>query len=131
MKKLMCFVLFAVMPRICLAQAEVPVPAPTPITTPVVAPQNQLVFLIFTNDKPENIIVLDSTGKWMPDVRSVTINMSLGQPPACECVMWSGPFKPSSPIRATYTLKQAKSVTQEEFQKMIDDLQLNPNALKK
>lgn len=112
----------------CSAQTAAVVEQPTQVANPT---SPQVVFLIFTNDKPENIIVLDATGKWMPDVRSVTINMVLGQTPTCECVMWSGPFKPSNPTKAVYSLKQAKSVTTDEFKQMVDDLQSNPSALTK
>lgn len=87
------------------------------------------IFIIFTDSKPDQVIVLDDNGIWMPDVKSIKIEMEIGQQPTCSCVMWSGYYKPSNPFKQTWSLKQARSVDPEKFQSMIDDLQKDPSAI--
>lgn len=92
-------------------------------------PSTNHVFIIFTDSSPDQIIVLDENGKWMPDIRSMSINMTIGEQPTCTCTMWSGFYKPTNPAKETWPLKQARSATPEEFQQMIDKLQRDPSAL--
>lgn len=93
------------------------------------APVTDHVFIIFTDSKPDQLIVLDDNGTWMPNVKSVKIEMTIGEAPTCTCTMWEGYYKPSNPITKTWSLKQAQSATPQEFQGMIDSLQKNPSAL--
>ena len=88
------------------------------------------IFIIFETTSPNKIIVLDDDGKWIPQIKSVNIKMAIGEAPVCVCTMWNGFFKPSKPAVAEYPMKQARSVTEKEFQTMIDELQANPFAIR-
>lgn len=93
------------------------------------APKTNHVFVIFTDSKPDQIIILDENGKWIPDVKSITIEMTIGEQPTCTCTIWSGFYKPTNPTTKTWPLKQARSASPEEFQNMIDKLQKDEAAL--
>lgn len=93
------------------------------------APKTSHVFVIFTDSKPDQIIVLDENGSWIPDVKSILIEMTIGEQPQCTCTIWSGFYKPTAPTKKTWPLKQARSVTPDEFQEMIDKLQADPGTL--
>lgn len=97
--------------------------------TPI--PQTSHVFIIFTDSNPDQLIVLDENGKWLPTVKSVTITMTLGTPATCSCTLWNGFFKPTNPAKKTWPLKQARSVPAAEFQTMIDKLQKDELAVAK
>lgn len=120
-------------------QATTPAPAPnevkqadTPAPTPtVILPKTEHVFVIVTDSKPDQIIVLDDKGKWISNVREVRLAMNLGSPAQCTCTMWDGFFRPTTPLEQKWPLKQLKSVTATEFQGMIDKLQSDHNAAAK
>ena len=121
----------AAVPVEAIPVAEAPIQAPVPAApdkTPV-ATENS-VFIIICDEKPGQAFVLDSTGKWLSTVRDVTISFTIGQKvPSVICTLWSGPFKPSNPEVKAFELMQLKSVTNAEFQSMIDALQTDPDAI--
>lgn len=90
------------------------------------------VFIICCDAKPGQILVLDSTGKWLSTVRDAEIKFTIGETvPTVKCTMWSGPFKPTNPEVRNWTLAQLKSVTATEFQQMVDSLQSDPEAIRR
>lgn len=113
----------AELPRLDDGAAIVPV-------TPV-APTNS-VFIIVCDAKPGQILVLDSTGTWLSTVRDAKIEFIIGEnTPKVTCTMWSGPLKPTKPDVKSWDLAQLKSVTDAEFQKMVDSLQVDPEAIRR
>lgn len=93
------------------------------------SPKTEYVFVIFADSSPDKIIVLDDSGKWMPNIKAINIEMAIGKKPTCSCTMWFGYYKPSSPIIKTWPLRQAKSIPPEEFQSTIDNLQMDHSYL--
>jgi len=86
-------------------------------------------FVIVCDSRPNQIIVLDAQGKWIPTVQSATIKVEIGHSPQITCVMWSGLFKPTNPETKVWTLAQMKSVTAQQFQQYVDQLQTDPSAI--
>jgi hypothetical protein len=95
--------------------------------------QEDPVFVIVCDAKPGRWLVLDSTGKWISAVQIVDLGpISIGDTtPKITCTMWSGPIKPNNPIIKTWNLAQLKSVTEPEFQEMLDSLQADPDAIRR
>ena len=90
------------------------------------APTIKYVYMIFCENQPDKVILLDNTGKWIPDVKSVSISLEIGKPAKCIATIWKGFYKPSNPETKVWELKQAKSVDSDTFQQYIDKLQSNP-----
>lgn len=116
---------FAVPPTV---SEEVGKPAaPTVVAAPVTG-----VYVVTDETNPGKIIVLDTNGKWLPTVREIRQETTLitGQNPTVVCVMYEGTYRPTQPSVKTWQLMQSKTVTSHEFQRLVDDLQTNPDALK-
>lgn len=88
------------------------------------------VFLIVCDAKPGQVIVLDQNGKWISSVKGVEIKFDVGKSPTITCVIYEGLFRPSNPQTKTWVLAQMKTVASSEFQKMVDSLQTDPEAIK-
>ena len=107
--------------------AQVPTPVPTPVPGTIT---KDSVFIIICDEKPGQVFVIDSAGKWLSTIRDVTISFSIGQKiPSVVCTLWSGPFKPTNPEIKTFELVQLKSVTNNEFQSMIDASETDPEVI--
>lgn len=91
----------------------------------------QSVFIIACDVEPKKIIILDNTGKWLNDVKSVNVIFAGGVPPIVTCTIYRGFVRPTRPEIKTWKLAQFKSVNTEDFQSMIDGLQTDPNAVTK
>ena len=91
------------------------------------------VFVIVCDAKPGQMLILNDQGDWVPDAREAKINVAIGPEakPSIECTMWTGLFRPTNPVIRNGTVNQIKSVNIDEFQKMVDDLQVDPSAIKK
>ncbi len=91
-------------------------------------------YAIICESQPDRVIVLDSTGKWLANVKIVDIKLNVGSPiaPAAtmSCTMYEGQVKPSEPQVKTWRLIQLKTLSAHEFQQKIDSLQTDPNAIK-
>lgn len=120
-------VLFSSGPNLQSFGQESPTEEETTLTT--AAPAQGSAFIIVCDSSPNQVIVLDSQGKWLPTVRSAKVEIEIGKPASITCVMWSGQFKPSNPETRTWTLSQMKSVNAQQFQTYVDQLQTNPNAI--
>ena len=95
-------------------------------------PASGSILVIVCDSKPEKLLVLDATGKWIPAVQSVELKLEIGRTtPKAICTLWSGPIKPTNPEVKTWDLAQLKSVSAAEFDKMIDSVQTDPDAIKK
>lgn len=98
---------------------------------PDVASGNNHGFLIVCNNNPQKFIVLDNDGNWTPDVREAVIKLKIADDASMECVSFVGLIEPSNPKRVSWHLLEMKSVSDEEFQQMIDGLQADRGFLKK
>ena len=98
-----------------------------------VANEDMDVFVIVCDAKPGQMLILDDQGDWMPDAREAKIAVAIGPDaqPSIECTMWTGLFRPTNPLVKNWTVNQIKSVNLVEFQKMVDDLQTDPSAIRK
>lgn len=110
------------------AQEDTPTTEDTTLTT---ATAQQSAFVIICDSKPNQIIVLDSTGEWLPTVRQAYIAIEIGKPSTIVCSMWSGQFKPTNIASKTWSLSQIKTVSVTQFQIYIDKLQIDPLAIAK
>lgn len=88
-------------------------------------------FLIVCDSDPSQILVLDSTGKWLPDVKEAEVVVKLGRPAQLKCILWAGNIKPSKPAILSWDLAQIQSASLEEFQGMVDGLQSDPTFIKR
>lgn len=86
-------------------------------------------FLIICDTNPSKVIVLDDTGKWMHRVRETEIKIDGNT--MMKCTMYEGYYRPSSPEVKTWKLAQIKTVSETEFQTMINSLQISPDAVRK
>lgn len=87
-------------------------------------------FLIICDTAPHKIIVLDDTGKWMHRVRETEIKIDSNST-LMKCVMFEGHYRPSSPESKNWKLAQIKTVSETEFQTMINELQSDPDVVRK
>jgi hypothetical protein len=87
-------------------------------------------YVIVCDSNPSRVIVLDSQGKWISGVRTVEIKFEITQPATLQCLVYEGSIKPTKPPIKTWKLAQLKSVPTAEFQKMIDELQENPDGIR-
>jgi hypothetical protein len=90
----------------------------------------QPVFLVICDSSPSKIIVLDDTGKWLHRVRDTEIKID-GSTPIIKCTLYEGHYRPTSPEIKVWRLNQIKTVSETEFQNMINKLQSDPEAVKK
>jgi hypothetical protein len=86
-------------------------------------------FLVVCDTSPSKIIVLDDTGKWLHRVRETEIKIDTNA--TMKCIMYEGHYRPSNPEIKTWRLAQIKTVTEAEFQSMINNLQNDPDAVRK
>jgi len=95
------------------------------------APTPDSVFIVVCDANPSQILILDEDGKWIDTIRSIELSFVMGQRPNVKCTMWSGPFKPTVPDVKVWNLAQLKSVSEDEFQQMVDSLQTDPEAVRR
>ena len=88
------------------------------------------VFVMVCDSAPHKLIILDESGKWMHRVKEADIRIDNGNS-TVRCMLYEGSFKPTSPEVKTWRLAQLKSITEAEFQSHIDNLQTDPDAVKK
>lgn len=89
------------------------------------------VFLIVCDSAPNKIIILDDTGRWIHRVKEAEIKIDGSSTSTVKCLMYEGAFRPSQPETKTWRLSQIKTVSDVDFQGMIDGLQTDPEAVKK
>lgn len=90
------------------------------------------ILVIVCDSKPEKLLVLDAAGKWIPSVQSIEVKLEIGRTtPKAICTLWSGPIKPTKPEVRTWDLAQLKSVSSSEFDQMVDQVQSDPEAIRK
>lgn len=106
-------------------------PATTPpVTVKKEETKTESVFVVVCDGKPGQMVVLDSNGKWIPNVKNIEIKLEVGQPATITCVIYEGVLKPSNPPVKTWSLSQMKTMSNSEFQKLVDSLQTDPSAIK-
>ena len=88
------------------------------------------VFAVVCDGKPGQMIILDSNGKWVPNVKNIEIKAEIGNQAVITCTIYEGVLKPTRPNVKSWTLSQMKTVTNSEFQKLVDSLQSDPEAIK-
>ncbi len=88
------------------------------------------VFVVLCDARPGQLLVINSEGKWLTGVRSVEIKSEVGKDATISCQMWDGPIRPSRPQVKTWTLAQVKTIPQPEFQRLVDSLQTDPDAIR-
>lgn len=93
--------------------------------------ENQSVFILMCDASPEKVIVLDTSGRWISKAREIEIKLGGGGMAAVKCVMYEGAYKPRNPLVKTWKLGQISTVSENRFQEMIDNLQNDPEAVKK
>jgi hypothetical protein len=105
---------------------------PKPVARPQDAAAKAIsgVFVIACDSEPNKIIVLDATGKWLHTVKSVEVKFDIGHPVTITCQMYEGVLRPSRPETKSWRLAQLKTVTEADFQQMIDNLQTDPEAIR-
>lgn len=87
-------------------------------------------FIIICDTSPGKTIVLDENGKWLHRVKELDIRLE-SNTLMMKCVMYEGPYKPSAPEIKSWRLSQVKSVSEQEFQTMINALQTDYDAVKR
>jgi hypothetical protein len=87
-------------------------------------------FLVLCDAAPGQLIVLDSQGNWIPDVKSVSITIGIDNKSEMTTVAYVGVIKPTNPKTKTYELVQVKSVSKQQFTGIIDGLQSDPAYVK-
>ncbi len=87
-------------------------------------------FVIACDAKPGQVLVLDTSGKWLSGVKEIDIKFEIGKEASITCTIYEGVLRPSRPITKTWILAQMKTVSSTEFQKMVDLLQKDPDAIK-
>lgn len=88
-------------------------------------------FLIVCDSAPNRILILDDAGKWMHRVKETEIKIDSNQSSTVKCLMYEGAFRPSRPESKTWRLSQVRTVSDAEFQALVDNLQTDPEAVKK
>ncbi len=88
-------------------------------------------YLVVCDSDPSKIIVLDVTGKWLSEVKTASIVIKIGSPATLRCELYSGSIRPSRPNIMNWDLAQVQSVTNADFQSMIDNLQTDPTYVKR
>lgn len=104
-------------------------PQPT-VTDDESPPADGNVFVVLCDARPGQLLVINSEGKWLAGVRSVEIKSEVGKDATISCQMWDGPIRPSRPQVKTWTLAQVKTIPQTEFQRLVDSLQTDPDAIR-
>lgn len=93
--------------------------------------ENGSAFLIVCDAQPNKVLVLDSNGKWIPNVKGIELKLDIGAGSVVvSCTIYDGIVKPSKPQIRIFTVTQMKTTNAVEFQQLIDDLQSNPDAIK-
>lgn len=113
------------------AQAEKKNPAkPAAVDVELLEPTSK-AFIVTCDSQPSKTIVLDSDGKWISNVKSVEVKFDIGGSGGIiTCVMYDGLIRPTKPTVKSWILGQMKTVPAAEFQQLIDNLQVDPEAVK-
>lgn len=105
-------------------QAAPTTPAPTP--APAAAPAEELEkpILIMINElSPDQMIVFDTTGKWLDTVKSISMNVDVGSGSIIATITsWKGVLKPKTPKINKYKVKELKSVTEDVFNEKLEEI---------
>ena len=83
------------------------------------------VVLVFNSNNASEILVVNKNGEWVSDARRITMVADLvsKKPIQVECVMWKGLFEPENPRVQKWELSGVVTASQEEFKKILQDLQ--------
>ena len=87
-------------------------------------------FLLVCDTAPSKIIVLDDNGKWLHRVKEAEIKID-GTTASIRCTLYEGHYRPTSPDIKIYRLSQVKSISESDFQTLINNLQDDPTAVKR
>lgn len=85
--------------------------------------------VIVCDANPNQMIILDSNGKWLSSVRNVEFKIDINNSATITCIMWNGPIRPTNPKIETWQLSQLKSVAENDFKSIVDSLQKDPEAI--
>lgn len=87
-------------------------------------------FLLICDTSPSKIILLDEAGRWMHRVKEIEVRID-GNSSVVKCTSYEGHYRPTSPDVRQFRLSQVKTVSESEFQVMINNLQTDPDAVRK
>ena len=87
-------------------------------------------FLLICDSSPSKIILLDEAGRWMHRVKEIEVRID-GNSSVVKCTSYEGHYRPTSPDVRQFRLSQVKTVSESEFQAMINNLQTDPDAVRK
>lgn len=87
-------------------------------------------FLLICDTTPSKVIILDETGKWLHRAKEIEVKVD-GSTSTIKCTLYEGHYRPSSPEIKSFRLSQVKTVSETEFQTMINNLQTDPDAVRK
>ena len=86
--------------------------------------------MMWCDTQPGRVIVLDTTGKWLSTVESVEIKFEIDGQATIACTMHEGFVKTTKPVVKSFTILKIRTLPAPDFQKLVDDLQTDPNAIK-
>jgi len=93
----------------------------TEINNPTI--QDKPILILINEESPDQIIVFDSTGKWLDTIKSIAINIDVGTGSImATTTLWKGILKPKNPKIQKYRVKELKSVTTEMFNDKLVEL---------
>ena len=99
---------------------------PQPQTNP-----DQTCHILIQDNNPNNTIILNNQGQWINNTKTYTITLTQDYTTnqttqTLTTTNWNGPYKPTNPQTQTWTIKEIKTINQQQFQNYIDQLQQNP-----
>lgn len=99
------------------------VPAAKPQNQPDVALDTKLALVLVNEMSPDQVIVFDTTGKWLDTVKSMTVVMDVGTGSIVGTfTSWKGVMKPKTPKIIKMKIKEIKSVSADIFNEKLEEV---------
>lgn len=97
-------------------------PAPTPAVVPVEELEKPILIMI-NEISPDQMIVFDTTGKWLDTAKSINMNVDIGSGSIIATITsWKGVLKPKNPKVNKYKVKELKSVAEDVFNEKLEEI---------
>lgn len=110
-------------PEVPAATPPAPAPAPKPQNQPDVALDTKLALVLVNEMSPDQVIVFDTTGKWLDTVKSMTVVMDVGTGSIVGTfTSWKGVMKPKTPKIIKMKIKEIKSVSADIFNEKLEEV---------
>ena len=109
MKRITAIVCLLLLAAIALAQ----------IPGPDKAPPGKAAKILYMNNW-QDVIVLDESGKYLPDVQGVAVYAQRGQQPQAQFYRWQGAYKPRNTRPDKWQACEIKEATQAEFEAAVN-----------